>query len=363
MEALDARRLFAVGFAPPAAATNVGGVAPSYAFTCDLNNDGKIDVVTANRMSNNLSVMLGNGNGTFGAPSIVSSGGVEPVSMVIADFNADGKQDVIVACRVSNIVSYLKGNGNGTFQAPRSSSVGVAPVSIAMADFDGDGDRDICTANSMSNNVSVLMNNGNSFGLASTFSCGGVEPRSIFGWFDYTGDGKRDIVVANRQTNSVTMLPGNGNGTFNAARTFTVGVAPVHLWQIDFDVDGKQDLVVANSMSNTISWLRGTGNGLAFNPAVSFATGVSQPSWVTYSDVNHDGKPDLLVTGRMSNNMKVLFNNGAGNVSGSMNVSLGAGPAVGPVCIAGGNFNGDSQWDFVVVNSDSNTISVLLGLL
>jgi hypothetical protein len=66
----------------------------------------------------------------------------------------------------------------------------------------------------------------------------------------------------------------------------------------------------------------------------------------------------------MSNNITILFNNGSGGVTNSpMTVSLSPGPATEPVCIAGGSFNNDGQWDFVVVNSMSNTISVLLGLL
>lgn len=366
METLDPRTLFAVGFAAPTS-INVGGVMPTQAFTQCVNNDTTVDVVTVNRMSNNLSVLLGNGNGTFQAPTTVPAGGVEPVALVVADFSGDGKADIVTANRGSNNISFLRGNGNGTFQAAVNKSVGVAPMSIAMADFDGDGDRDIVTANSMSNNVSVLINNGNGFNNAMTFSAGGVEPSSVFGWFDYNSDGKPDIVVANRQSNSVTMLPGNGNGTFGMPRKFAVGVAPVHLWQIDFNHDGKQDLVVANSMSNNISFLRGTGNAnanMAFAAAVNFNAGVVEPSCVMYSDVNHDGKVDLLVTGRQSNNMAVLFNNGSGGVTGApMMINLGVGPAAAPVYIAGASLNADGQWDFVVVDSASNSISVLMGLV
>jgi hypothetical protein len=237
---------------------------------------------------------------------------------------------------------------------------------MAMGDFDGDGDRDIVTASSQNRSVSVLLNNGNGFNAARPFTTGSGAAgghTAVLGWYDYTGDGNRDIVVTNPKGNSVTLLPGNGNGTFAAPRNFTVGVRPLHVYHLDFDGDGNQDLVTANAADNTVSFLRGTGTSTAFAPAAQFTTGVVEPSWVWNSDVDHDGQLDLVVAGRMSNNLSVLFNNGKGGVNPRPMIIDPSHGQVRPVCISGGAFNADGQWDCVVVDSVSGTITVLLGLV
>src|SRR5260370_15075148 len=99
--------------------------------------------------------------------------GLLPRSVAVDDFNGDGQQDLAVANNVSNNVSVLLGNGDGTFQAPQNFGGGSGPVSVAVGDFNGDGWLDIVVANQDSNNVSVLFGNGDrSFRVAQNFAAG-----------------------------------------------------------------------------------------------------------------------------------------------------------------------------------------------
>src|SRR5262249_25521752 len=130
----------------------------------DVNGDGKIDLITANSQSGNVSVLLGNGDGTFQTP-VNYLAGVGPGAVRLGDFNVDGKLDIVVTNAGANgvqgsTVSVLLGNGNGTFQAANTFAVGTVPLGLAVGDFNGDGKLDIATANLNSNNVSVLLGNG-----------------------------------------------------------------------------------------------------------------------------------------------------------------------------------------------------------
>ncbi|HKV61586.1 MAG TPA: VCBS repeat-containing protein, partial [Candidatus Acidoferrum sp.] len=128
----------------------IAGTNPSSVAVGDFNGDGKLDLAISNWGSNNVSVLLGNGDGTFQA-AVSFAAGSSPRSVAVADFNHDGKLDIVVAnwgcsgfqsCPASN-VSVLLGNGDGTFQAVRNFPVGEAPVSVAVGDFNGDGIPDL----------------------------------------------------------------------------------------------------------------------------------------------------------------------------------------------------------------------------
>ena len=120
-------------------------------------------------VSNTVSVLLGNGNGTFQAQQTFATG-IDPFSVAIGDVNGDGKADIVVANSGSNTVSVLLGNGNGTFQTAATFAAGIDPIAVAVGDLNGDGKLDIVVANEGSNTVSVLLNsaNGNFTGQAYT---------------------------------------------------------------------------------------------------------------------------------------------------------------------------------------------------
>ena len=250
---------------PFAAGANPQSVAPG-----DFNGDGNLDLVTANFGDNTVTILLGNGLGGFtpaaGSPFAV---GTNPQSVTVADFNDDGKLDIVTANNGGNNLTVLLGDGTGGFEpAPGSPfSAGLFPQSVAVGDFNGDGKLDLVEANAGNTTVKVLLGNGaGGFTADGAFPVGSL-PHSV-AVADLNGDGKPDIVTANYGSNNVTVLLGNGSGGFTAAvgSPFAVGTNPQSVAVLDINGDGKPDIVTANSSSNNITVLLGNGSG-GFTPA------------------------------------------------------------------------------------------------
>src|SRR5262249_26569994 len=108
----------------------------------DFNNDTVPDLAVVSFDSSTVSVLLGNGDGTF-QPAQTSATGTGPVSAAVGDFNRDGKLDLATANQGGDNGSVLLGNGNGTFQASININIGSAPTSVAVGDFNGDGKLDL----------------------------------------------------------------------------------------------------------------------------------------------------------------------------------------------------------------------------
>ncbi|PYO49971.1 MAG: hypothetical protein DMD84_16890, partial [Candidatus Rokuibacteriota bacterium] len=183
----------------------------------DVNGDGKLDLITASVGNVMVAVMLGNGDGTFQPAQMYPFVG-DPESIVVRDFNGDGKPDLALANddAPDAKVSVLLGNGDGSFQPVRYFSVGgMESESLAAGDVNGDGKVDLVVANAGSNNVSVLLGNGDgTFQAAKTFPVGNRLEFVALG--DFNGDRKLDLAVASYNTNTVGVLFGVGDGTFLA---------------------------------------------------------------------------------------------------------------------------------------------------
>jgi len=340
------------GFMPPVSYGT--GNWPSMAAVGDFNGDGKAGLAVANVYSNTVSVLLGNGNGTFQA-ALNYGVAIMPVWVATGDFNGDGKTDLVVVNEGSNSVSVLLGNGNGTFQTAVDYAVGSGPESVAVGDFNGDGKADLVVVSQIgsTNNVSILLGNGDgTFQTAVNYSAGkGNFPVAIG---DFNGDGKADIAIGNLGY-GVTVMLGNGDGTFQAPVSYATGNSPYSVAVGDVNGDGKADLVVANTGSNTVSVLLGNGDG-TFKAAVNYRTGDS-PYWVAIGDINGDGKADLVTANGGGNNLSVLLGNGDGTFQAAVNYGVGT----GPTSVAIGDFNGDGKADLAVADSESNNVDILLG--
>ncbi len=179
-----------------------------------------------------------------------------PRSVAPGDFNSDGYQDLAVANINSNDVSILLGNGDGSFQPARNFVVGSQPVSVAVGDFNGDGWQDLAVAYygrfpADPGGVSVLLGNGDgSFQPASNFAAGDNPFPVVVD--DFNGDGNLDLAVANfghGSDDTVSILPGNGDGSFRLSSNFVVGGNPSSLAVGDFNNDGLLDLHPRASLS------------------------------------------------------------------------------------------------------------------
>jgi hypothetical protein len=274
----------------------------------DLNGDGKLDLAISNSGAHDVAVLLGNGNGTF-APAQTFATGTVPQSVAIADVNGDGKPDLIVSNYADNSVSVLLGNGNGTFQPQQTFATGSAPFGVTVADINGDSKPDIIVADTIGSAVSVLLGNGNgTFAPQHTFAAGKI-PRSV-AVADLNGDGKPDLVIANSSGAQANVLVGNGDGTFQAPRSFAVGYNSQFAVAADINGDGKPDLVVVNADYNSVSLLVGNGDA-TFQIQRTFATGAF-PASVAVGDLNSDGQLDIVTANESSNSIGVLLANGQG---------------------------------------------------
>jgi len=337
------------------------GTAPLSLAGADFNGDGRIDLVTANSGSNNVSILIGNGDGTFLAATHVPAG-TSPFAVTTGDFNNDGKTDVAVANNGSSNVSILLGAGDGTFQAAVNYAAASGPFSIAAADLNRDGAADLAVAAYNVSKVAVLRGNGDgTFQAAVTYSAGGGTAAVAAG--DVNGDGKIDLATANFSTNNVSILLGNGDGTLQAATNLAAGTAPYSVTVGDLTNDGKADLTTANSESDNISLMVGNGDG-TFQAAITYASDYyyyGGPNQTVLGDFNGDGKTDVAVANQYSG-MAVLLNTGSCTLN--CNIMLGAvqySAGTTPNALAAGDFNRDGVPDLAVVNSGANTVSIELG--
>jgi hypothetical protein len=342
-----------------ASAVNTGDI-PIWVSIGDFNEDGNLDLSVTNNNSNDttyISILLGNGDGTFKSP-VNYTVGTGPTSVSTGDFNRDGKLDLAVSNIFTNDISVLLGRGDGTFQAARNYPLGGSPWSVTVGDFNADGKLDLVATNADDNAVSVLLGNGDgTFQSAVNYGTGNYPVSVAVG--DFNGDGVIDLVVANGITNDISVLLGRGDGTFQPEMRYGAGNAPGPVVVGDFNADGKLDLAVVNSNDNTVGVLLGRGDG-TFQPSMNYGVG-ENPNGVATSDLNGDGKVDLLVANlgnsQTGHTVSVLLGNGDGTFRTAK--TYDAGPA--PSSVAVGDFNGDGRLDGVVSNYNvgGDTVSVL----
>ena len=330
----------------------------------DFNGDGKLDLVVEETGGGTIAVLLGNGDGTFQAPKFYAVGTSSypfgPGNTLVAgDFNGDGRLDLAVASNRSNDVSVLLGNGDGTFQNQVTYAVGSGPSALVAGDFNGDGRLDLAVANVGSNDVSVLLGNGDgTFQPAKEYAAGSTPAALVAG--DFNGDGKLDMAVddggdANGNGIGVSVLLGNGDGTFQAAKEYAVSGFASGLVAGDFNGDGRLDLAITDQADNTIFLLLGNGDG-TFQAQKTIAAGVQAYTLVA-GDFNGDGRLDLATADYRNDNISVLLNKGDGTFAARQPTVVG----VSPYVLVVGDFNGDGRLDLATANFISNDISVLLG--
>lgn len=347
------------------------GVQPTDAAVGDFNGDGKLDLAVLNQVCitdpcppGTVSILLGNGDGTF-QPPIDYQTAPNPVGVLVGDFNGDGIPDIAAAAAVSRIssgangvVSVLIGNGDGTFQAHADSAAGTGVIGLVAADFNGDTTLDLVVDNHPSpgsQTVSLLLGMGDGTFAPPTAVPVGADPTSLTTG-DFDGDGKPDVAVTTGP-GRIAVLMGNGDGTFRPHVDYPCGFGPSRITAADLNRDGKLDLVVSVSTglpsNGSISVLLGVGDG-TFQPFVEYGTGTF--GRVAVGDFNGDGNPDVAVA-KGGSTVSVLLGNGDGTLPRPIDYATNN----GPTALAAGDFNGDGKLDLAIVNSPSETVSIFLG--
>ncbi|HUI42437.1 MAG TPA: FG-GAP-like repeat-containing protein [Terriglobia bacterium] len=326
----------------------------------DFNGDGSLDLAVTSTKSGSVSVLLGSGSGTF--PTYVSyatglSGGSSN-AIITNDFNGDGHLDLAIANPLDNNVSVLLGNSDGTFVSTvTSTNVASGPVSVATADFNGDGNLDVAAVSASDNSVSVLLGNGDGTFATHVDYPVGMNPQFVAAG-DLNGDGKPDLVVANENDGTVSVLINNGDGTFASGVAYPTGTAPLSVAIADFNADGYNDLAVANSTDGTIAILLNNGDGTFGTPSLIAITSNAEPVSVVAADMDGDGHEDLVVADEALFAVSVLIGNGDGTFK--PHVEYSAGSSSKPVGVAVGDFNGDGYPDVATADFGTSNVSVLL---
>ncbi|MDP2886152.1 MAG: FG-GAP-like repeat-containing protein [Ignavibacteria bacterium] len=372
-----------------AAGTNPWGLAIG-----DIDGDGKTDLAVTNNLGGSTVSVFRNtsSSGSITASSFASkvdfTTGLRPLGVAIGDIDGDGKLDLVVTNTEGSSISVLRNTSlsgsitSGSFAAKVDFATGTNPFSVAIGDIDGDGKPDLVVANLVSNGtVSVFRNTSSSGSITSSSFAAKVDfttgtgPEGI-ALGDVDGDGKPDLVVVNNVSSSVSVFRNTStsgsitSGSFAPKVDFTTGAFPCSVAISDIDGDGKQDLVVANYGSNSaVSVFRNTSSSGSitsgsFAPKVDFATGTN-PYSLAISDIDGDGKPDIVTANNGSNTVSLFRNtSSSGSItSGSFTAKTDFAVGTGPSGVVLSDVDGDGKPDIIITNQNSNTVSILRNMI
>lgn len=310
---------------PTFARTNHPSLANSN-IAADLNGDGRLDL--AGLGSRTAAVLLSTGDGTFGARTEF------PVAdfaqdLAAGDFDGDGRQDLVVTINSPSIsLSLLRGNGNGTFQAPVNfpNSTGLDSPTVVTTDLDNDGKLDVLVGHQIGcftapcrvgRTISVMLGNGDgTFRPTQEVDVGtGISEIAVG---DFNRDGLKDLAISG-DSSRLYLLHGVGDGTFvqQPTRTLTpdtFGVDATDVDIADFNGDAIQDLVVAIALNGSrTAVLLGTATGTFGNPLILTDPGLHVPQYIAVADYNLDGFQDLALALANGNSGLFQIRNGNGN--------------------------------------------------
>ncbi len=311
-------------------------------------------------------LFLFQGNGTFGAPfSVLVDPGNEMNDLILGDFNGDGIPDVATTNVMDDTVSILLGNGDGTFTAvtPKIQLAGTGTQGVAGR-FNQDSAVDL-VVNDFSNHATWFLAGNGDGTFAAPVSVGGIPPLAspipiVADRFD--GNQTLDLAIGLYSSEEVLILLGNGDGTFTSAvpATLPMGGPPGDLATADFDRDGQRDFAALISFSPTIRVHMGSGDGSFGFAAFGYLGPDADGIRLTVSDFNQDELPDIAVL-TTAVDARVLL--GIGNGVTALAPYPPRLPS-GFGDIVAGNFDADGLPDLVVGTAGApgpTVIEVLLG--
>ncbi len=366
---------------------------PRHIAMGDLDGDGKPELVACmyDTLTNGISAVFvyqntgGNGIISYGTPVICSSG-AGGTNVKLADLDGDGKLDIIVACSGSGVISCLRNTSAGSlsFAAKRDLYPLAGAPEVAIADFDGDGRPDIAATTYGNSQVKIFRNNmtsvpsgifpANFFGptaVYDSFSVGSnsvAYPASIFA-ADFDKDGKIDLVTSNNFEGTVSVLrntSSSGSFTFEPHVEFLVGGAPTEVQASDIDGDGRPEIIVADYYSATVSvFANNTTTGIVNSGSfdrVDIPT-VDSSYGLNLSDIDGDGRIDIIFSRGTANNIVVLKNThvsgnpiSSGSFTANKKYSTGPGSEAQGFCI--GDMDGDTKPDIAVACFGTSSLAI-----
>jgi hypothetical protein len=336
---------------------NVGEQTRIYgAAATDLNGDGYPDLTTVNEVSADLRVFLNlaDGSGNYGDYLAPEPIGVEASPNDTADFDNDGRADIVASATASEDLWILLGNGDGTFGTPQEIDVGQEPHGVVALDVDGDADLDLVNCNRASGNLSLVLNDGaGTFGAPGYFD-GGVTGEYGLAAGDMDGDGITDLVVAGMNGQHLRTLLGHGDGTFTPAGPAQPSGGSTWVVTLgDLNGDGKLDASTANSGSGTGGRLLGNGDG-TFGPVTTVNIGAHTVS-TDLGDLDGDGDLDWVISSFGGGFWRLYRNDGAGNFSSWQEIAAPSNPSCAIVL----DTDGDLDLDLALTDEIADLVLLL----
>ena len=322
----------------------------------DVDLDGWLDLSIINEDTGDIRVFMNRGDGSglydpYLEPPATVGIGASPNEP--GDFNNDGFPDIATANVIDATVTIVLGNGDGTFSAPQAVAVGAGPKGLAVLDVDGDGDKDLVTANFGGNNMSLLLNNGvGTFSVTSTFE-GGVNGEHGLAAADMNNDGIYDLVIGARTGQQVIVHLGNGDGTFTPSTAQASGGGVWMLICGDVNGDGNLDVSTANGSSANGSILLGNGNGTLASAQVMAASGFSTAT--DLGDLDGDGDLDWVLSAFGGGRWRLFTNNSSGTYTFDQDFPATSNPG----CSVLFDFDNDDDLDIALLDELADLVVLM----
>lgn len=280
----------------------------------DVNSDGKADLALTHHDSFGVEILLGVGDGRFSAAPgspFAAHQGTKPHNhgLALNDLNSDGKLDITTSNQDDNSVSVLMGDGRGSFKPAEGSpfAVGRSPYPHAVGDVNRDGRADIVAPNVGSNNVTILLGDGSGGFKAAGGSPYAVSPRPYnVAIGDISGDGIPDVITTHDDINLITTLLGDGRGGFAPAPPFDVGRRCYEIMVANVAGDARMELVIGTEGSDTVVVLQGNERG-GYTHAAGSPYRAGRSPRIAVGDVNNDGRADIITAYHESGDITVLL--------------------------------------------------------
>ncbi len=330
--------------------------------------DGAEDLVVI--YPDGTGIVLYNVGGAFDAPGSGTSqfsvgAGTDPTDVAVGDVNDDSLADVVITNRGSDNVAILLNDGDGLFPSFYGVGVGTAPVAVALGDLDGDGRPEILTANEESDDLAVVYNDGgddSSEWRGATFHPVGQRPSDV-ALADFDTDKFDDPILSVRGDDRISIFTNSGTGTLGARVDRTVGDGPSRLIVEDLDADGRSDVVTINEGGDAAGILRSNGPGFGdFAPAVEQPLAGTPLSLVAV-DLDEDADRDLAIVVDFEGVRSIAYyrNDYFGPTDDLILTDITGDPGLpdvsGPQIVLRSDVDLDAQEDLVVINDGSGARS------
>jgi uncharacterized delta-60 repeat protein len=282
----------------------LAGTLPETAAVADLTGNGLLDLVVSNTRSNDVSVFLGQPDGSFKAVPTTFPVGQGPLDVAVGDFNGDGKPDIITADHDSSTFSVLLGNGDGTFRSGQQIALGFPPVSLTVNHFSGANSNTLDVLVKGPGQNAILLGNGDgTFRLFQTIA----GQSMAVGHFHGAGDNFLDLAVVDDNANTLSIWSNGGNGPFQSVSSMPLSAGHHRVVAGDFTGTRKNDLVVVNATTNLATLLRGNGDR-TFTSLGNFPV-PAKADFVTAGDLTGPGEAGLLVVDQLTGMVSALIGN------------------------------------------------------